>query len=134
MRRVNEESIEYPDLTYAILDGEPFSGQAVEHEDGFPSELTTYIDGKNDGPQLSWAENGQLIALGNSTPNHGSVGPWHYWDEEGNLVGEVIKDRLGNTRIIRNWDKEGNLIREDKRTPAIVSRKSREEGKNPPWR
>ncbi|WP_017599159.1 toxin-antitoxin system YwqK family antitoxin [Nocardiopsis lucentensis] len=117
MRQVDEDDLDYPDELTALLDGEPFTGQGIEYEDGQPVELTTYVDGTVEGPQLKWSPSGQLLIQGNVRQPYGAVGPWHFWDEEGRLVRENIFDEKGNIRIIREWDESGNLTGEETHAP-----------------
>ncbi|XKK37174.1 hypothetical protein HFP72_20010 [Nocardiopsis sp. ARC36] len=119
MRRVDEEDLEYPDDLTALLDGKPFTGQAVEYDDGNPVELMTYVGGVENGPRLTWSpNNGQLVVQGNMRYPH-PVGPWHYWDEDGKLARERIFDTAGNLRIMRTWDEAGNLTSEERYEPEV---------------
>ncbi|MBQ1080376.1 MULTISPECIES: toxin-antitoxin system YwqK family antitoxin [unclassified Nocardiopsis] len=135
MRRVREEEVEYPDDTYTLLDGDLFTGEVVEYEDGVAVELTTYHEGIAEGPRLSWNEDGQLISQGYMGRLIGAVGPWHEWDRDGNLIREIVFDEAGNIRLIREWDAHGNFSGEEKRKPYRIPRSVRTGDRGPlRWR
>lgn len=119
MRRVDEEDLEYPDDLSAYVDGKPFTGEAVEYDDGQPVELMTYVGGVENGPRLTWSpNNGQLVVQGTMRYPH-PVGPWHYWDENGKLARERILDTAGNLRLMRTWDETGRLTSEERYEPEV---------------
>ncbi|XKK41149.1 hypothetical protein HFP72_12745 [Nocardiopsis sp. ARC36] len=135
MQEVNEEELDYPDDTNALLNGQPFTGRAIEYDDGLPVELTTYIDGREEGPRLTWSTEGQLLIQGNMSRSHGAVGPWHFWDEDGNLIREHIFDAAGNIRIIREWDETGRIIGEERHEALRGNRPVDKENRGPlRWR
>ncbi|WP_223839802.1 toxin-antitoxin system YwqK family antitoxin [Nocardiopsis deserti] len=113
MRRTDHADLRFPPGERATHLGRPFTGLSVTtgtHE----TSAQTFVEGVQKGPELSWHENGQLIALGNTHADGLPVGPLHYWDTEGNLAYEHVNDASGSPRITREWDESGNLVGEER--------------------
>ncbi|WP_017599158.1 toxin-antitoxin system YwqK family antitoxin [Nocardiopsis lucentensis] len=120
MRQIDINELEFPDDApgTALLDGKPFTGEAVRYVDGRRVELRTFIEGTEDGPVLRWAPSGKLIGQGSGKHPHGAVGPWHEWDEEGRLLRETVYDALGNRIMTRELDRSGNIVKEERSVPT----------------
>ncbi|WP_116244585.1 toxin-antitoxin system YwqK family antitoxin [Nocardiopsis sp. FIRDI 009] len=133
MRQIDIDELEFPGDSSgaALLDGKPFTGEAVRHADGRRVELRTFIEGYEDGPVLRWSPSGKLIVQGSRKHPHGAVGPWHEWDEEGRLLRETVYDALGNQVMTRELDRSGNIVKEERTAPTRL-RQDPETGERAP--
>ncbi|MFD7367373.1 toxin-antitoxin system YwqK family antitoxin [Nocardiopsis alba] len=114
MKRVNEEDLEYDYDAYgaALLDGEPFTGEAIEKSGDAVVGLTTFVGGMEDGPQVEWYESGQIRAEGRVSRTGGAVGVWSEWNESGQLVERKEFNEKGKLVSLRRWDGNGVLVKD----------------------
>ncbi|MFD7367375.1 toxin-antitoxin system YwqK family antitoxin [Nocardiopsis alba] len=119
MKRVNEEELEYDydDYGAALLDGEPFTGEAIEKSGDVVVSLTTFVGGREDGPQVEWYESGQIRAEGRASRVGGATGVWSEWNESGQLVERKEFDEKGNMISWRQWGEDGALIKDENYDP-----------------
>ncbi|MEU3139358.1 toxin-antitoxin system YwqK family antitoxin [Nocardiopsis alba] len=119
MKRVNEEELEYDydDYGAALLDGEPFTGEAIDKSGDVVVGLTTFVDGREDGPQVEWCESGQIRAEGWASRFGGAAGVWSEWNESGQLVERKELDEKGNLISWRQWGEDGALIKDETYDP-----------------
>lgn len=115
MKRVNEDDLDY-DYTDGLTfyEEELFSGEGVEvAEDGQILVLTTYKDGREEGPYREWHPNGKLLVEGQSKAPGGAVGTWRKWHSNGQIAEEKTFSDDGGLTSVRRWDTEGNIIQSD---------------------
>ncbi|WP_159068813.1 toxin-antitoxin system YwqK family antitoxin [Nocardiopsis alba] len=113
MKRVNEEELEYDYDAYgaALLDGEPFTGEAIEILGGAVVGLTTFVSGMEDGPQVEWYGSGQIRSEGQVSRVAGAIGVWSEWNESGQLVERKEFNEKGKLISLRQWDGNGVLVK-----------------------
>ncbi len=119
MRRADHRNLEFPEGERVTLLGQPFTGQAITTGRAETS-ARTFIEGIEKGPEISWNNDGQLIALGNTFADGMPVGPLHYWDEQGRLALEHVNDPFGSPRLTRQWDASGRLVSEERHETRFV--------------
>ncbi|MEU3025354.1 hypothetical protein ABZ644_21950 [Nocardiopsis alba] len=119
MKRVDEEELEYDydDYGAALLDGEPFTGEAIEKSGDVVVGLTTFVGGREDGPKKTWYENGQIRTEGRASRVRGATGVWSEWSESGQLVERKEFDEKGNMISWRQWGEDGVLIKDETYDP-----------------
>lgn len=95
------------DLAYRYR-GELFTGEVVEtDQDGKVVNLLTLVDGRGNGPELSWFPSGQLkteTMLQDGKP----VGTSRSWHPNGVLADERVFDDRGFVVGSRNWNDDGS--------------------------
>lgn len=91
--------------------GNPFTGELVEH---FPKggglwNLTTYVDGVEDGAQREWYRDGTLKSEGQVKAGF-IEGTWRTWHPNGVLAEEEEFDAAGHVARRAAWSAEGELL------------------------
>jgi antitoxin component YwqK of YwqJK toxin-antitoxin module len=110
---VDDTDIEYTGGPIVTFEGKPFTGIAYEiANDGHLISEITYIEGIQNGPDISWHFNGKLESEGENKWNrpHGFFKEWY---ESGQLKMEGLTE-LGYVIWRKQYDEEGNLTSEYK--------------------
>jgi antitoxin component YwqK of YwqJK toxin-antitoxin module len=108
MKRVPQNSLDYPGDGYYYLDEEPFTGVAFTlHEDGSLESETEYKHGLKWGLAREWFAPGKLLSEADLQRGvvHGKERVWHpngKPKEEGDY-------EFGITLRRKKWDEDGNL-------------------------
>jgi antitoxin component YwqK of YwqJK toxin-antitoxin module len=109
MIRVPEGDLDWDDDDLPSYQGEPFTGEAVEiAPNGQLLSLTTFVNGRPDGPHQVWGEGGVLVAEGTSRRGR-PVGVQRQWYDSGAPKVESEIDENGETVRYRAWDENGNI-------------------------
>lgn len=131
MRDVDYEFFDHIDDTSAVLDGEGFTGRAVQEDLGaFIYQI--FINGSPWGPDYFMDTTGRLLEYSNSYGGGQWVGPRYEWDSSGNLVKEEIMDSHCMLRVVREWDSQGRLTLNEEYEPGELKKSLWEE--LGPWR
>jgi hypothetical protein len=95
--------VEWDDDQRLIVDGVPFSGEAVTYNwlDEVTS-LATYVEGFREGVQREWYDGGQLKSE-MTVRNGRMVGAARWWGRDGNLVREERHDRTALVKLAPEW-------------------------------
>lgn len=116
MERIDadDDGIDVEGSSIVTYGGTPFTGELVEYYKGSTQlwNLTTYVDGIEDGPQLEWYSDGTLQAKGNARP-WAEDDPWLTYHPNGVLAEKLEMDVVGRTKRRVRWSEEGKLIGED---------------------
>jgi antitoxin component YwqK of YwqJK toxin-antitoxin module len=108
MKRVPEDSIDYPGDGYYYLDDKPFTGVGFSHhDDGWLETETPYRDGLQWGMRREWFAPDNLLA--EAEMRAGAVhGKQRLWHRNGKLKEEGDYE-FGITLRRKKWDEDGNL-------------------------
>ena len=109
MKRVPEESLDYPGDGYYYLDDEPFTGVAFSlDEDGSLESESEYKDGLKWGVERHWFGPGKLQY--EAELQRGAVyGKKRVWHPDGKLKEEGDYER-GIALKRKKWDQSGHLV------------------------
>jgi antitoxin component YwqK of YwqJK toxin-antitoxin module len=112
MMRVDFDEVDWDESALLIHDGAPFTGEVVEKTaDGAIVAVTSYVNGREDGPSTEWYPSGQVKARGEVRFGT-AVGTHQVWHPNGQLAAETEFDDQGNRLSNREWDAAGNVIAE----------------------
>jgi antitoxin component YwqK of YwqJK toxin-antitoxin module len=109
MKRVPQNSLDYPGDGYYYLDDEPFTGVAVSlYEDGSPKSETEFKNGLKWGLERHWFAVDKLRY--EAELQRGVVhGKERVWYPDGQLKEEGDYE-FGITLRRKKWDEDGNLV------------------------
>jgi antitoxin component YwqK of YwqJK toxin-antitoxin module len=109
MKRVPENSLDYPGNGYYYLDDEPFTGVAFSlYEDGSLKSETEYKNGLKWGLERYWFGSGILEY--EAELQRGVVyGKKRVWHPDGRLKEEGDYEH-GITLNRKTWDEDGNIV------------------------
>jgi antitoxin component YwqK of YwqJK toxin-antitoxin module len=112
MKRVDFSKVSWDEFALLIHDGEPFTGEVVEKTaNGEIVAVTSYVNGREDGPSTEWYPSGQVKARGEARFGE-AVGVHQVWHANGQLAAETVFDDQGKRLSNREWDEAGNVIAE----------------------
>lgn len=112
MLRVDFDEVGWDDNALVVHNGVPFTGEVVEKApNGEIVAVTSYVNGREDGPSTEWYPSGQLKARGVARFGH-AIGMHQVWHPNGQLAAETEFDDQGLQLSNREWDEAGNVIAE----------------------
>jgi antitoxin component YwqK of YwqJK toxin-antitoxin module len=110
--RIDFDDADWDDNAHLTYEGTPFTGEVVEkHPNGRVIAVTSYLDGREDGPSEEWYPSGELKARG-SAKDGNAIGLHQEWYRNGRLSSEVQFDINGRQLAKRTWDEDGILTDE----------------------
>jgi antitoxin component YwqK of YwqJK toxin-antitoxin module len=111
--RVDEAELDWDDHDMPSYRGEPFTGEVAEYgPDRQLLSLTSYVDGRLDGPFRVWTRTGVLIVEGRSRRGD-TVGTQREWYPSGTRKVERAYDDDGELRRVTRWDERGNVTSDE---------------------
>lgn len=112
MKRVDFDEVDWDEFGLVVHDGEPVTGEVVERApNGAIAAVTSYVNGREDGPSTEWYPSGQVKARGEVRFGE-AVGVHQVWHANGQLAAETEFDDQGHRLSNREWDEAGNVISE----------------------
>ncbi|HJP76361.1 MAG TPA: hypothetical protein VJ914_18985 [Pseudonocardiaceae bacterium] len=106
-QRVNADDTDMDESERVLYQGEPFTGEVVEtDEDGVVIRLNNYLDGKEEGAQREWFNDGMLRSEYHATGGL-PTGESREWHENGRLARRQEFDQYGHLRVREDWDEHG---------------------------
>lgn len=112
MNRVDFDQVDWDDFALVVHNGEPFTGEVVEKgPGGVIVAVTSYVNGREDGPSTEWYPSGQVKARGDARFGQ-AVGVHQVWHPNGQLAAETEFDDQGHQLSNREWDEAGNVTAE----------------------
>jgi antitoxin component YwqK of YwqJK toxin-antitoxin module len=106
-QRVNADDTDMDESERVLYQGAPFTGETVEtDDDGVVIRVNTYRDGREDGLQREWFNDGMLRSEYNASEGlpRGEAREWH---ENGQLWRRQEFDRFGHLSVREEWDENG---------------------------
>ena len=106
-QRINEADTDMDEDERVLYQGVPFTGEVVEtDEDGVVIGLNTYLDGRENGPQRAWYDDGTPRSEYQATAGV-PTGESHRWHWNGKLARRQQYDEFGVVRLREVWDVDG---------------------------
>jgi antitoxin component YwqK of YwqJK toxin-antitoxin module len=106
-QRVNEDDTDMDEAQRVLYQGVPFTGEVVETDDeGTVIGLNTYRDGREDGPQREWFNDGMLRSEYHAAGGL-PTGESREWHTNGQLARRQEFDQYGVLRLREVWDENG---------------------------
>ncbi|HEY4459878.1 MAG TPA: hypothetical protein VGN81_36545 [Pseudonocardiaceae bacterium] len=105
--RINDDDTDMDESLRILYQGELFTGEVVEtDDDGTVIRLNTYRDGRVDGVQREWFNDGMLRSEYQASMGF-PAGESREWHENGQLALRQEFDEYGVLRKREVWDEHG---------------------------
>jgi antitoxin component YwqK of YwqJK toxin-antitoxin module len=106
-QRVNADDTDMDEAQRVLFQGVPFTGEVVElDDDGVVIELNTYRDGREDGPQREWFNDGMLRSEYHASGGS-PTGESRDWHPNGQLARRQEFDQYGVLRLREVFSEDG---------------------------
>ncbi|CAM00666.1 hypothetical protein A8924_1740 [Saccharopolyspora erythraea NRRL 2338] len=113
MIRVNEDDLDVDGSGRAWHQGQPFTGEEEDRlPDGTLISITTYANGRQEGPDREWYPDGTLKEEGNFSKGL-PIGLHRAWRPDGTLARELEFSDEGLVIRRQGFDAEGNVTWQD---------------------